>query len=401
MAAEIRALLDELMGKERDVSLDKRSNKRLRYDDKEVCPYDLAGICPHGLFKNTKSDMGMCQFSVHKDHIEWPSISGEYEKQDDREKERFDRRLIRVYENMIHEMDRKVSKQEERAERESAPRPIRPDDQIKLDELTRRAKEAMDRSQKLGEEGDVDAALLNSEQAEMYTKQHDDLKARITAPERILTVCRVCGVFVHNGDEVMRERARQTGKIPQPILDHLSGKQYIGWRQIRLLFEKLQDRYNLPISASQRAALKSIKEDDISLSLEGGKGGEQGAGGTNAPPSESLPAPPSLPPSSAAPPPSSDRDRDRERDRDRDRDRSPVRRDDRYRERDDRRDPYHRDDRDRDRHRGGDGGGDRYRDDRDRDRHRDREDRGGRGSDYRDDYRGRDYGRGHGDDRGR
>ena len=44
----------------------------------------------------------------------------------------------------------------------------------------------------------------------------------MTAPERILTVCRVCGVFVHNGDELMRERARQTGLIPQVSLVILS-----------------------------------------------------------------------------------------------------------------------------------------------------------------------------------
>ena len=121
--------------------------------------------------------MGPCNYSIHRDHIEWPSIASDYDKQDDREKERFERKLIHLFENLIHEMDRKVSKQEERAERESAPRPIRPEDQIKLDDLTRRAKEAMDRSQKMGEEGDVDGSLHNSEQAEAYKKQHDELKA--------------------------------------------------------------------------------------------------------------------------------------------------------------------------------------------------------------------------------
>ncbi len=54
----MRAMLDELMGKERNVPLDKRSNKRLRFDDPDICKYALAGLCPFGLFKNTRSDLG-------------------------------------------------------------------------------------------------------------------------------------------------------------------------------------------------------------------------------------------------------------------------------------------------------------------------------------------------------
>ena len=59
---DAKALLDELMGKERNVPLAERSNRRMRYDDPSVCKYDLGGLCPHRLFKNTKSDLGA---SVH------------------------------------------------------------------------------------------------------------------------------------------------------------------------------------------------------------------------------------------------------------------------------------------------------------------------------------------------
>ena len=37
-------------------------------------------------------------------------------------------------------MDRKVQKAEERADKESAPKPIKPEDQARLDEITQRAK---------------------------------------------------------------------------------------------------------------------------------------------------------------------------------------------------------------------------------------------------------------------
>lgn len=58
MVDATRALLDELMGKERNVPLDLRTGQSLKFSDPEVCKYALAGLCPYGLFKNTKSDLG-------------------------------------------------------------------------------------------------------------------------------------------------------------------------------------------------------------------------------------------------------------------------------------------------------------------------------------------------------
>ncbi len=58
MVDAMRAALDELMGRERDVPMDRRTNRKLRFDDPEVCKYAIAGLCPYGLFKNTKSDLG-------------------------------------------------------------------------------------------------------------------------------------------------------------------------------------------------------------------------------------------------------------------------------------------------------------------------------------------------------
>jgi hypothetical protein len=58
MVDAFRSMLDELMGKERDVPLGKRQNKALEFDDKDVCKYELVGLCPNRLFRNTKSDLG-------------------------------------------------------------------------------------------------------------------------------------------------------------------------------------------------------------------------------------------------------------------------------------------------------------------------------------------------------
>lgn len=61
----MRAMLDELMGKERNVPLADRSNKKIHWDDPLVCKYQLCGLCPPRLFKNTKSAMGEFKLIIH------------------------------------------------------------------------------------------------------------------------------------------------------------------------------------------------------------------------------------------------------------------------------------------------------------------------------------------------
>jgi len=56
---------------------------------------------------------------------------------------RYERKLMRYLEDLIREMDRKIVKNKERAQKESAPRELRGDDQIKLSEVQGRAKGAI------------------------------------------------------------------------------------------------------------------------------------------------------------------------------------------------------------------------------------------------------------------
>lgn len=55
---EQRALLDELMGKERDVPAEKKRKLGVHFSDPDICKYYICGFCPNSLFTNTKSDLG-------------------------------------------------------------------------------------------------------------------------------------------------------------------------------------------------------------------------------------------------------------------------------------------------------------------------------------------------------
>lgn len=54
-----KAILDELMGKDRNELPSKRKNKGVHFSDPEICKNYICGFCPSDLFTNTKSDLGV------------------------------------------------------------------------------------------------------------------------------------------------------------------------------------------------------------------------------------------------------------------------------------------------------------------------------------------------------
>lgn len=67
----------------------------------------------------------------------------------------------------------------------------------------------MHRSQAMADAGDVDGSLVCAQQAETYKKQHETLHTSLTAPERVMTVCEVCGVFINSTDNDQRRQVRK------------------------------------------------------------------------------------------------------------------------------------------------------------------------------------------------
>lgn len=68
--------------------------------------------------------------------------------------------------------------------------------------------EALERSEKAGEEGDVDASLSLTQQAEAYKRQAESLRRTLTMPERTMEVCEICGVFINSTDNEQRRLVR-------------------------------------------------------------------------------------------------------------------------------------------------------------------------------------------------
>ena len=58
-SSQIAAMLDELMGRNRNVA-PHENVRELVWSDPEICRYFLVDFCPHDLFTNTKADLGPC-----------------------------------------------------------------------------------------------------------------------------------------------------------------------------------------------------------------------------------------------------------------------------------------------------------------------------------------------------
>jgi hypothetical protein len=67
------------------------------------------------------------------------------------------------------------------------------------------------RAAQLGEEGDVDGALEATKQADAIGRQHDTLYKQLTEPERTMTVCEICGVFINSTDNEQRRLVSGAG----------------------------------------------------------------------------------------------------------------------------------------------------------------------------------------------
>ena len=59
--SQMAAMLDELMGRNRNYDPNDANAKELKWSDNTVCRYYLVQFCPHELFTNTKADL-VCFF---------------------------------------------------------------------------------------------------------------------------------------------------------------------------------------------------------------------------------------------------------------------------------------------------------------------------------------------------
>jgi len=286
--SEARKMLDQLMGKARNVNLGEEVKAR-HFSDPDVCKFHLCGLCPYEMFKNTRSDLG----GHPEDEEDDDKCKEEYDKLSDSEKRRYgyEKNLLEFLRRLVRQCDQRIESQKAR----QLDTTVSQEEVERIAALERQMADLTAKSEALAEEGEIDEAQKLIEEVERLKIQKEAI-ANAPMREKRMIVCDISGNLMSSTDNDERIDA------------HFQGKLYIGWKAVRDKVAEIEER--------ERRRL----------------------------------APPPPPPAAAADR-SRDRSRERDRDRDRnDKDRRDRSRDRRERDRDRDRDrKSDRRDRDRDR----------------------------------------------------
>jgi len=345
------AMLDELMGPERNVPLDQRTNRKRHFTDPDTCKYYICGLSPHLLFKNTKSADDVYRVLGDYTATADPDVKAEWDQLEQSKKDEYgyEHELWQLLEKLVGECDKRISRANERIKRDLEHPLYSVEDSAKLEGYKAQIKLLTQQTEDAAEAGDIDTAQEIMEKIEVQKKVMEAFE-KTMQPEKTLAVCPISGVYMSSTDNEQRHQ------------DHLMGKQFQGWKKIREKLDELRKQQpprkgSRPVSSRENEGTRRESEK----SRDRGK----------------------------------DRSRERtERDRsDKDRDRDRSHRDKSEKDRD--RDRTHRDkldkDRDRDRSHRERSDKDRERSDQDRDRQNQRgKDHNDRERDHRDKDRGRD-----------
>jgi hypothetical protein len=252
---QIRATLDELMGKDRDLPRRERSKIQKHFDSSEVCKFYLLDFCPHDLFPNTKSDLGPCK----KRHDQF--FKQQFTKDPNREQYqiKYEEMLMDFLEELIGEVDNKMKRSLERIE---APLPETEKskdvlDQIKLIDI--KIQELIETAEKFGEVGRIDDSEIVMRQIDRLKEQKNEFMTASEHPllmkEKQMKVCEVCGAMQSVQDN---EKRLQT---------HIEGKLHTGYAKIREYLEmlrrrKLERKFRMEEEKEKERFQKEIKEKE-------------------------------------------------------------------------------------------------------------------------------------------
>jgi len=211
-----RALLDQLMGPNRN-RIQGDDTPETRWDDDKTCPWHLCGFCPHGLFKNTKEDLGTCTL-LHS-----PMLKEEFKKQPEHVRRKYKMKYLRFLESLLARGDSRILRAKDRLEAKtphSDPTSVRQRKQIA--ELEAEIS-VLDREiENLGEQGKVRMAEDALKKMENLNKQLAHLQEALVQhvkreennqEEEALVVCDVCGGLIKSEGDSKRYTAHQNGRL--------------------------------------------------------------------------------------------------------------------------------------------------------------------------------------------
>ncbi|CAI4230640.1 unnamed protein product [Auanema sp. JU1783] len=252
-------MLNELMGSQRNALPGEQA--AIDYTSPDVCRDFLVAFCLNESFRNTKNDIGFCPFPIHDEGL----------KKRYRESKKFGRlgyeeKFLERCRRMHNDVLRKIEKNQARllvtqGDQHASANPIEKKRQEIIEQrdlLGRKIEKLMEEAQIEGERGNVAAAQSAVQKADDLTLERIQLdqeeeklaeeakrmfafEDQVTAGNKQMQVCAVCGCFMLTNDAQSR------------IDDHLSGKLHIAYLKIR----KYLDEHDKP-----KPKVEEVRERD-------------------------------------------------------------------------------------------------------------------------------------------
>uniref|UniRef100_A0A3B1KIG5 Zgc:158803 n=1 Tax=Astyanax mexicanus TaxID=7994 RepID=A0A3B1KIG5_ASTMX len=227
--AQMRAMLDQLMGTGRDGD---SMRQRIKFTDERVCKSHLLESCPHDILSGTRMDLGEC-LKVHD-----LALRADYEIASKHQEYFFELDAAEHLQSFIADCDRRtelakkrLAETQEEISAEVAAKAER------VHELNEEIGKLLARAEQLGGEGNVDEAqqvLEKVEKTRTLKKEAEDIY-RNSMPassfqQQKLRVCEVCSAYLGLHDNDRR------------LADHFGGKLHLGFIEIREKLDKLRVR---------------------------------------------------------------------------------------------------------------------------------------------------------------
>ncbi|CAJ0597523.1 unnamed protein product [Cylicocyclus nassatus] len=264
-------MLNELMGPQRN-SLPGEGGA-IDFDHPDVCRDFLVGFCLAEAFRNTKNDLGFCPFPIHDE-----ALKKRYQESHRYGRLGYEEKYLERLNRMHNEVRRKIEKNEARLEHTRADTHVssevydkkKKDINERREVLGRKIEGLMQEAEIEGQQGNVGAAQKAVQKADEFAKERETLRRQeedlelerqkaitmeeqLTAGNKQMQVCQVCGCFMLTNDAQSR------------IDDHLSGKLHIAYTRIKEqidLMNKAKEEKKLQLEKERAAREKDEKRRD-------------------------------------------------------------------------------------------------------------------------------------------
>uniref|UniRef100_A0A3B5L6S9 LUC7-like (S. cerevisiae) n=1 Tax=Xiphophorus couchianus TaxID=32473 RepID=A0A3B5L6S9_9TELE len=224
--AQMRALLDQLMGTARD----DETRQRVKFTDERVCKSHLLNCCPHDILSGTRMDLGECT-KIHD-----LALRADYEIASKERDLFFELDAVDHLETFIADCDRRTELAKKRLAETQEEISAEVAQAEKVHELNEEIGKLLAKAEQLGAEGNVDEAqkvLQEVEKVRTRKKDAEQEEYRNSMPassfqQQKLRVCEVCSAYLGLHDNDRR------------LADHFGGKLHLGFIQIREKLDQLK-----------------------------------------------------------------------------------------------------------------------------------------------------------------